>query len=61
MYLIDVYLFPIPQDIRVNAWYLFFTLSKAFELVDTLFIVFRKRKLINLHWIHHTLTLIYSW
>lgn len=49
------------DDIRVNAWYLFFTLSKAPEMVDTLFIVLRKRRLINLHWIHHTLTLIYSW
>ncbi|KAH9395196.1 hypothetical protein TYRP_020955 [Tyrophagus putrescentiae] len=49
------------KDIRVNSWYLFFTLSKAPELIDTLFIVLRKRRLINLHWIHHTLTLIYSW
>lgn len=49
------------QDIRINAWYFFFTLSKAPELIDTLFIVLRKRRLINLHWIHHTLTLIYSW
>ena len=55
------YLYLHLQDIRVNAWYLFFTLSKAPELVDTMFIVLRKRKLINLHWIHHTLTLIYSW
>lgn len=50
-----------PQDTRLNAWYLFFTLSKAPELVDTLFIVLRQRRLINLHWIHHTLTLVYSW
>lgn len=26
-----------------------------------MFIVLRKRRLIHLHWIHHTLTLIYSW
>ncbi|OTF75820.1 hypothetical protein BLA29_005725 [Euroglyphus maynei] len=48
-------------DIRINAWYWFFTLSKAPELIDTMFIVLRKRRLIQLHWIHHTLTLIYSW
>ena len=46
---------------RLNIWYLYFTLSKALELFDTLFIVLRKHKLINLHWIHHVLTLNYSW
>ncbi|KAH7638270.1 hypothetical protein DERF_004122 [Dermatophagoides farinae] len=49
------------QDIRINTWYWFFTISKAAELIDTLFIVLRKRRLIQLHWIHHTLTLNYSW
>lgn len=49
------------QDIRLNAWYWFFSLSKAPELIDTLFIVLRKRRLIKLHWIHHILTLVYSW
>jgi elongation of very long chain fatty acids protein 6 len=29
------------------------------ELGDTAFIVLRKQKLINLHWIHHVLTLCY--
>lgn len=45
----------------MTLWYLFFTLSKAIELVDTLFIVFRKSKLIVLHWVHHVLTLTFSW
>ena len=45
----------------MNVWYLFFTLSKAIELLDTYFILLRKRKLSSLHWIHHFLTLNYSW
>ncbi len=49
------------QDFRLNLWYLFFTLSKSIELFDTIFIVLRKQKLITLHWVHHVLTLNYSW
>jgi len=49
------------KDWRLNLWYLFFVLSKALELVDTLFIVLRKHKLLTLHWVHHCLTLCYSW
>ena len=49
------------QNNRVSVWYLFFTLSKVVELLDTLFIVLRKSKLIQLHWIHHVLTLCFSW
>lgn len=49
------------KDWRLNLWYLFFVVSKALELIDTLFIVLRKNKLITLHWIHHCLTLSYSW
>ena len=31
------------------------------ELVDTVFIVLRKQKLIFLHWYHHITVLIYCW
>ena len=48
-------------DIRLNVWYLIFVLSKAVELGDTIFIVLRKQKLHQLHWIHHVLTLCFSW
>ncbi|XP_046916746.2 very long chain fatty acid elongase 6 [Dermatophagoides farinae] len=48
-------------DYRLSAWYLMFTLSKSIELFDTAFVLMRKKPLIALHWIHHLLTLNYSW
>ncbi|CAF3442996.1 unnamed protein product [Rotaria sp. Silwood1] len=38
-----------------------FCISKVAELIDTLFIVLRKQKLIFLHWFHHATVLIYAW
>ena len=38
-----------------------FNLSKILELVDTLFIVFRKKPLLFLHTFHHLVTGIYCW
>lgn len=42
-------------------WSYMFTISKVYELGDTIFIVFRKQKLIFLHWYHHITVLCYSW
>lgn len=42
-------------------WAFMFIMSKLPELVDTLFIVLRKQKLIFLHWYHHSTVLIYCW
>ena len=42
-------------------WAFMFTISKVYELGDTLFIVLRKQQLIFLHWYHHVSTLIYVW
>ena len=44
-----------------GLWSFLFCLSKAPELVDTYFIVFRKQKLIFLHWYHHITVFIYCW
>lgn len=48
------------RDNKVVYWYTVFILSKVAELVDTVFIVLRKQRLITLHWVHHVLTLIFS-
>uniref|UniRef100_A0A7E4VXK7 Elongation of very long chain fatty acids protein n=1 Tax=Panagrellus redivivus TaxID=6233 RepID=A0A7E4VXK7_PANRE len=42
-------------------WAFLFAISKVAELVDTIFIVLRKRPLIFLHWYHHAVVLVYSW
>lgn len=42
-------------------WAFMFTISKVYELGDTMFIVLRKQQLIFLHWYHHIATLIYVW
>lgn len=38
-----------------------FIVSKLPELVDTVFIVLRKKPLIFLHWYHHVTVLLYCW
>lgn len=42
-------------------WAAIFVYSKIYELGDTFFIVFRKQRLIFLHWYHHITVLMYSW
>lgn len=44
-----------------NPWIGLFIYSKIPELIDTFFIIARKRPLIFLHWYHHVTVLLYCW
>lgn len=46
---------------NVAFWGTLFAFSKFPELIDTLFIVLRKRRVIFLHWYHHVTVLCYCW
>ncbi|VDL70438.1 unnamed protein product [Nippostrongylus brasiliensis] len=47
-------------DKSCGYWVLLWVLSKIPELVDTIFIVLRKRPLMFMHWYHHALTGYYA-
>lgn len=49
------------QNAIMGFWAWSFTLSKAIELIETLFIVLMKRPVTPLQTIHHTITLVSSW
>lgn len=44
-----------------GLWSILFIFSKIPELIDTAFIVLRKKPLIFLHWYHHVTVLLFCW
>jgi len=44
-----------------GLWMTLFIYSKIPELLDTLFLVLQRKKVIFLHWFHHTTVLLYCW
>ena len=42
-------------------WVMLFIFSKVPELIDTVFIILRKKPLIFLHWYHHVSVLLFCW
>lgn len=45
----------------VGLWMALFVYSKIPELMDTVFLVLRKKPVIFLHWFHHVTVLLYCW
>eukprot|EP00386_Alphamonas_edax_P003673 GDKI01011115.1.p1 GENE.GDKI01011115.1~~GDKI01011115.1.p1 ORF type:complete len:377 (+),score=129.21 GDKI01011115.1:84-1214(+) len=45
----------------VGFWTMCFIYSKYFELIDTAFIILRKKPMMFLHWYHHLTVLLYTW
>jgi len=48
-----------PKNPEIPFWIMLFIYSKYAELMDTVFLVIRKKRVIFLHWFHHVTVLLY--
>ena len=48
-------------DGAAGLWVMLFTVSKVFELVDTVVLVLKGKDPMFLHWYHHVTVLLYTW
>jgi len=48
-------------DGPVGLWMFLFIISKVPELLDTVFLVLRRKPVIFLHWYHHVTVMLYCW
>lgn len=48
-------------DGPVGLWVALFIFSKIPELLDTVFLVLQKKRVIFLHWFHHVTVMLYCW
>merc|ERR1712072_138491 len=49
------------MDGPAGLWLTLFIFSKIPELIDTAFLVIRKKPVIFLHWYHHFTVMLYCW
>jgi len=49
------------EDHVAATWYKLFGWSKYVELIDTLFLILRKRPVNFIHWYHHATVLVVTW
>lgn len=49
------------KSATAGAWMTLFIYSKLPELLDTVWLVLKKRKVAYIHWFHHATVLLYCW
>ena len=51
----------VPKDNQILDWIYYFLVSKVFEMLDTVLLVMKNKKVIFLHWYHHLVTFVLAY